>query len=360
MKHELTFSQATTPLAMTVAPDDSIWLVGLLSKSVSFGGPTLTKTDNAYYLVHLAADGSHLLSTTVASSQIVWLRGITTDAQGNVYVAGELVSADYATGSVVVRKLSSSGATLLDCTVASTGRGAAFDIALTPAGDMAIAGEFTGTIDFGVAKLASKTGSGGSPMVNGFVAILGAADGKPTMARAFGGTVEDLGYAIDVTRAGALRVGGYLTGPGEIGGTSVNGSTSGSPTPFVAELNATTGAANWVRVLGGDGVVFDTTTDSAGRTFAVGRFEGPGTGPARTAGSSTFVAVVQPDSTFTVALQTVTNGNGALHVAMDGLGGLWVGGEYSGNVNFGLGPLVASGSLGVTDIATYLIYLKPL
>ena len=106
--------------------------------------------------------------------------------------------------------------------------------------------------------------------------------------------------------------------------------------------------------------MFDTTTDAAGRTYAVGRFEGPGTGPARTNGSSTFVAVVQPDGTFTVPLQTLTNGNGALHVAIDGLAGLWVGGEYSGTVNFGLGPLVASGPLSASDIATYLIYLKSL
>jgi hypothetical protein len=302
LKRERLFSQATTPVAMTVAFDDSIWLVGMLSKAVSFGGTTLAKSDGAYYLVHLAADGSHLLSTTVTSSQVVWLRGMTSDAQGNVYIGGELLNADYTLGTPFVRKVSSSGVTVFERSMTSAGRGGVFDMALTPAGDIAITGYVQGTVDFGVAKLTSKTGSAGTAIENGFVAILGAVDGTPSMARAFGGTVEDLGYSIDVTRAGAVRVGGYLTGPGDVGGTAVNASTSDSP--FVAELNPTTGVANWVRILGGDGVVFDTTTDAAGRTFAVGRFEGPGTGPARTYQSSTFVAVVQPDASFTVVLQS--------------------------------------------------------
>ena len=49
-----------------------------------------------------------------------------------------------------------------------------------------------------------------------------------------------------------------------------------------------------------------------------------------------------------------------MDVAIDGLGDLWVSGEYSGNVNFGLCPLVASVPLSVLDTATYLIYLKPI
>ena len=105
--------------------------------------------------------------------------------------------------------------------------------------------------------------------------------------------------------------------------------------------------------------MFASTTDAAGRTFAVGRFEGPGTGPGRTAQSSSFVAMVQPDSSLKVVLQTVTNGNGAMDVARDGLGGLWVSGEYSGSVNFGLGPLVATGPITLFDTATYLIHLQP-
>ena len=359
--NEKAFNQAATPVAMTLGPDDSIWLVGLLTRSANFGGSTLPQTDNGYYLVHLAADGSHLLSTTVTSSQVVWLDALVTDAQGNLYMGGELVNTDYSVGTVFVRKVSSSGATIFDRTFASTKDiGAVFGIDLTPAGDIAIAGQFKGTLNFSVAQLTSKTGSAGTPVANGFVAVLGKADGTAMMARAFGGTVEDLGNSVQVTRAGALRVGGYVTGNGEVGGTAVSASASNSPTPFVAELNATTGAASWVRVLGGDGVVFDATTDAAGRTFAVGRFEGPGTGPARTTGSSSFVAMVQPDSSLKVVMQTLTNWNGAMEVAIDGLGGLWVSGEYTGSVNFGLGTLVATGPLSVSDIATYLIYLKPI
>jgi hypothetical protein len=59
-------------------------------------------------------------------------------------------------------------------------------------------------------------------------------------------------------------------------------------------------------------------------------------------------------------MQTLTNWNGAMEVAIDGLGGLWVSGEYTGSVNFDLGTLVATGPLSVSDIATYLIYLKPI
>jgi hypothetical protein len=361
VKREVSFPLAPTPSAVAVAPDDSLWLVGsLYDRSASFGGPTIAKSDMNYYLAHLAADGTHLFTTAVSAAQMVWLDAVTTDADGNVYVAGELVSSDYATSSVFVRKLGTDGITVFERAFSGTGPVSVVkDIAVSSSGSIAITGQIQGSVAFGATTVTSKTTSAGKVVGNGFVAVLSASDGAPSMARIFGGSMEDVGYAVQMTGTGALRVGGYITGTGEVGGKAVSSSAT-EVTPFIAELDASTGAASWVRVLGGDGVVFDSVTDAAGRTFAVGRFEGPGTGPGRTSGSSSFVSLVQPDGTSKVIMQTLTNGNGAMHAALDASGGLWIGGEYMGSANFGLGTIVPTGTVGVLDYADYAVYLKPM
>jgi hypothetical protein len=342
---KLVFANATTPWAIALDGADAIWLVGQLWRPVSFGGPTLQAIDSGYYLVKLAADGTHILSKAIARAHDTWIYGLATDAQGNVYVAGtlQMFATQPLTSSSFVSKFSPTGELLRDQVFAGTdSQNSAQGVAVAPTGEVVVVGEFAGSVTIGTTQLTSL-----APTLNGYVAVLDGTTLAPQRAMRFGAASFDLANSVQVTSAGAVRVSGLLSGATSIGGMTVQAHENGSP--FVAELSLT-GVASWVRVVSGRGIVFGADTNTAGRTFAAGRIDG--------ATHDAFLAAVGPDPTLTVPLRADTGemGNGALAAAADRHGGVWVGGEFSGTVDFGSGPLRAPNA---SQPANFLVHLEP-
>jgi hypothetical protein len=331
---------------MAVDPSGAVWLAGQLYRAIDFGGPTLQPVDGGYYLVRLNPDGSLALSRAVTRAGTVTVYSATTDAQGNVYVVGEVYTAGAPViDSAFVTKFSPAGDELYNREFACQGTNAyTTDVAVAPNGDLFIVGSYGYPLQIGTTLLTLPSSSIGS----GFVAALEPDTGAPRWASRFGGNNFDVGNSISVTSTGALRVAGMLSGQGVVGGKRVQGSPDGSP--FVAELTAT-GAGNWVALIDGTGIVFETDTNAADHTFAVGYVKDSDTT------NQTFVADVAGGVvTMPLRVPVSADSNGALYVAADRHGGVWATGEFQGTVDFGTGPL----SAGMPDtLGNFLVHLEP-
>jgi hypothetical protein len=343
--HSSTFVNAVTPEAIAVDLSRNVWLAGQLYRPVSFGGPTLQPVESGYYLVALAPDGTHVSSHAVARPGTTYVHALTTDPQGNVYVVGSRSSVTFpSTDSVFVTKFSPAGVEIFNSEFPGQGSSAwANDVAVAPNGEVIIVGTYNGPVQFGTTTLTLPTGS----IDTGFFAALDPDTGAARRAMRFGGPDFDVGNSIETTSTGALRVSGLVSGAATIGGTNVQADPRGSP--FIAELTAA-GAANWVALVDGSGIVFAADTNGADRTFAIGYLEG--------AIKETFVASVVADGTLTLPLRTpiASDTNGARFAAADRHGGVWVTGDFKGTVNFGSGPLDAGGP---TKFGNFLIHLEP-
>lgn len=343
------FANATTPAALAIDGSNALWLVGQLYRTVTFGtGSPLQPVDAGYYLVKLASDGTPLFSKAIARTDANVFGAVTyaikIDSQGNAYVVGglQLSGATY-TNSVFVTKFSSTGTELEDQVFPGSDSEAwAHDVAFAPSGEVVIAGSFNSSLQIGSTTLTCLAGTS----LNGFVAVLDPTTLAAERAFAFGGTHLDVAESIEVTSAGALRVSGALSGTSTIGGITLQADPTNSG--FIAELSAT-GTANWVHLIDGTSFVFESDTNGADRTFAVGRIDG--------ATSDAFVAAIGPDPTVTIPLRATTNGgNGAVFAATDRHGGVWVTGEFEGTVNFGLGPLTSAAPMQPTN---FVVHLEP-
>ena len=345
------FANEPTPRAMAVDAADAVWLTGPLDQPATFGGTTVQATSSGYYLVKLSSDGSNVFTKAIVREEpgTVWDGGysIAFDRDGNAYVAGILVlSAPEFHCSVLVNKFSPSGALLADAVFPSTSsmQATASDVAIAPNGDLVVVGNFDETLQVGTTKLISASGQ----YSNGFIAILNASDLSAKKAFSFGGAnYYDAGKAIEITSSGALRVSGILAGASSIGGNSVQAQTGGSA--FIAELTPA-GTANWVRLIQGDsqGIVWDTSTTTNDRTFAVGSVNG---------NNSALFAALDRDGNLTFPVQlTGASQNGALATAIDRHGGVWVALEGSGSSKFGtVQPIGASSE----PTANWLVHIEP-
>jgi hypothetical protein len=340
-----TFSNATTPAAIAVDPSRSVWLVGPLYRPVSFGGPTLDAVDGGYYLVRLNADGTHGSSHAVTRTGNAYVRNAVADPQGNLYVVGGISAPDFPVKeSVFVTKFSPEGAELWNREFPSQGTSAnAADVAVAPNGEVFITGIYATPLQFSTTLTLTQPATS---IDSGFFAALDPDTGAAKRAMRFGGTNFDLGNSIDVTSAGLLRIAGLVSGAATIGGLDVQAAATGSP--FVAELTAS-GAANWVRLVQGAGIVFAADTNDAGHTFAAGYVSD--------AIKETFIAdVIAGAATLPLRTTIPDDTNGALFVAADRHGGVWATGDFKGSANFGVGTISAG---GVATFGDFLVHLEP-
>ena len=342
----MTYAHAPTPSAMAIDPSDSIWLVGHLESGappVDFGGTPVTAVDG-YYLAKLSSDGAQLFVNAIAPPGNNYVEEMTTDGSGNVYVVGSRRPSGSVNESAFVSKFSPDGVPIFDrafpgSDTVTTPR----DVAIAPNGDVIVVGEFNATTQFGDFQITSLGAAG--HFMNAFVAVLSPTDGTPKQAFGFGGTTGDYAAAVDVTASGALRITGDVSGRATIGGIGVQADANGSA--FVAELTPA-GTADWALLGEGQSYLFQSDTNSADRTFVVGRIAGPTT-------SESIVGSVGSERTLSLPLRVQTDGS-ASHAAADRHGGVWVGGQFLGVVDFGTGPLAGPDATMPTN---FLLHLEP-
>jgi uncharacterized protein (TIGR03437 family) len=216
----------------------------------------------------LVIDPVLVFSTFLGGSVTDIANAITTDASGNVYVAGGTESPDFPVttgaipitgGSVFVSKINPQGTALIFSTyVGGTGGDAAYGLAVDSAGEAYIVGK-TGSMDFPVTAGALQTTIAGGE--TSFVAKLNAAGSGLEYATYLGG--QSVGYlccdaaaAVAIDTAGNAYVAGvtydysFPVTPGALQTKIGSGLASSA---YVAKLNPSGTALVYATYLGGSG-----------------------------------------------------------------------------------------------------------
>lgn len=313
-----------------------------------------------------------------ANAQYEWAKNIggylgvvttmTTDASGNVYVAGHFTgTADFDPGpgtanltaagqDAFFAKYTSTGAYVWAKKIGGNSLDAVNAITLRANGDIYLTGYFWGTANFNPAGTNNLTSSGNNDI---FFARYNN-DGVYQWAHRIGGTAYDEGTAIAVDASGNVYISGYFTG------SAVNFNTSGGTNnldcgngaaPFFAKYN-TAGAHQWSRAITGNG---DSKShamhrDALGNIYIAGYFSGsstdfdPGSGVINfsAAGYDAFFAKYNSNGDYMTAKAFGGNGDDrALSIGIDASSNFYVTGYFNGTADFdpnaGVANIVSSG-----------------
>ena len=173
----------------------------------------------------------------------------------------------------------------------SPGDDRAQGVAVGPSGEVAVAGAFAGTVDFGTGPLTSEHFPWADPNAakDAFVARY-TASGGPLWARRVGAEADDRANAVGVDAGGNVVVAGMVANYVDLGDGTVTGGGGGFD-GFVAVYAAADGAHVWSRRFGSSGTdtALALAVDPAGNVLVAGTFQGTvdlGGGPLVAAGGS--------------------------------------------------------------------------
>ena len=349
--------------ALALDPSSNVLLTGSYTGTVRFGpgAASLTSTAQATdpFVAKLDASGNVLWARDIpeTTGDVGAGRAITSDASGNVYLAGAI--AETATFGTIrltsggqtdafVAKLTPSGTFVW----ASASRGGSYPaattgsgIAVDASGNVGVCGSFSATVDFAPGTSGFALTSAGN--TDAFLWKLNP-DGTSAWVRAYGGTDHDEADALAFDASGDFLATGTFSGTASFGGTPL---TSGGANDIYVLKTGPTGQVLWVRAFQG------TSASSVGRGIAItgsgtivtsGDFSGtvdfdPGAGTyflASAGSTDVFISCLDASGNFVAARSL--GGTGAdfgLGVAANGAGTVAIAGIYTGPVTFGTSNL---------------------
>ncbi|MFN2315139.1 MAG: hypothetical protein ABR551_08765 [Gemmatimonadales bacterium] len=231
-------------------------------------------------------------------------------------------------------------------------------LATDPAGNIFVAGEFTGSVDFDPSSASRILGSLGGTDV--FVARYTPV-GDLTWAIRIGGGQDISVNALALDGGGNLLIGGGFAGTANFdpAGGVTSFTSNGGRDAYVASFTAA-GGLRWARGFGGtlDDQVLSVTLQAEGTAFASGTFAGtmpvdPGAGIAVTSIGDVDGFLASWNLTGTARWAFSVGGPGADSAAATAPapgGGVYLGGSFTGTADFGPGTTAAAlTSLGGYD-----------
>lgn len=223
------------------------------------------------------------------------------------------------------------------------------DLAVDGAGNVILAGYFSGTVDFDPGAGTTELTAVG--VADNFLAKYGAA-GALQWAVRFGGVGADLPHSVRVDSAGDIYAAGYFSGvnvdfdpgPGQTLRTS-----NGLWDVYVAKFTSAGGFA-WVVTGGGSAndEAFDLRLDPTGNVYVIGSFEGTlnlGGSPLVSAGArDIFMAKFSTTGAHVwSARYGDTGADNGYAITVDGSGNVFAAGAFSGSVSVGGAALANAG-----------------
>ncbi len=331
--------------------DGNVFVSGAFSGSVDFGGGALVSAGNQdAFVAKYDAAGNHIWSRRYGSTLVDYGRELAVDAAGNVYLAGFFTgTVDFGGGplmsagslDVFVLKLDASGGFLWNKRLGSTGADECEGLALDSSANVVITGYFNGTVDFG----------GGPIMSAGNQDIFLAkydASGAHVWSQRVGGTAYDYASAVACDPSANVVLIGYFFSSADFGGGALM--SAGNSDIFVAKYDPN-GAHVWSRRYGStfrdEGYAIDT--DPSGRVLAAGAFRLTvdfGGGPLTSSGNLDMFAL-QLDAAGTHQWSRRFGDaadDAARAIVDDGYGGVFLTGYFNFFVDFGGGEFVAAGA----------------
>lgn len=222
--------------------------VGLISRVGVNGAPSWTMT--------MANAGGSAYSV---------VRGIASDAKGNVFVVGEFRESTLVNNvnvnnagevDIFLAKLDAAGTTVWAKSFGNAKSQFGNSIAVDADGNVVITGRMEGSIDFGGG---TRSGGGGDDL---FIAKF-ANDGKQIWSRALGDNSSQIGYGVAVAPNGDVVVAGEIFGTMDFtGGISLT--SAGKADVFAARLAGSDGTTKWAHNYG------DSSNDQIATSVAVG------------------------------------------------------------------------------------------
>ncbi|HEU5249596.1 MAG TPA: SBBP repeat-containing protein, partial [Thermoanaerobaculia bacterium] len=342
--------------AKGVATDDSgnVLVTGYQgSYAVDYGGgPQLVRAGTDLFVAKYSSAGSWVWSKTIGGYGYDQGNAIAADDQGNVFVTGYIgvssVGVDFGGGPLssvggsdaFLVKYSATGGHVWSKRFGDTGNDNGMAVGADGSGNVFVAGTFEGTVDFGGGRLTS------SGLRDVFVAKY-SASGQHLWSKRFGGSGDDVAYAIAVDSAGDIALAGKYQGSINFGGGNL--SSAGGDDAFLVKLGGGSGSHVWSKDFGaGSG---DTATgvavDGSNNVVVAGYYSGSvdfGGGALSSLGVDVFVAKYSPNGGH---MWSRRYGNADSQLA-DGVaaasnGNVSVAGFFANTIDFGTGTLTTAG-----------------
>lgn len=346
--------------ALATDKDGNVIMVGAFDGTVDFGKDIhATAGGEDIFIVKLAPDGSTLWSRRFGDTLADVAICVTVTPADDIVVGGAFSgTVDFGNGPLTsagstdmfLLKLGSGGVTLWSKRFGDAASQSAAAVTVDPAGNVLIAGGFSGVVDFG----SSVVTSAGSNDV--FVAKFSPL-GMPIWAKSFGDGSSQSATSVATDAAGNIVLAGPNTGVFDFGGGPVGGGVSTDI--FVAKLEAGGGGHIWSKGFGDPSVqsVYGAGVDAQGNVAFGGRYGGSvdfGGGPLELAvnGENLYIAKLSPAGDFVFSRAFVTDftkHTGGF--AVDGMGHILMTGFLSGTADLGFG-------LVTSDLPSDLFVMK--
>ncbi len=285
-----------TVSGVAVDGNDNIVLTGQFEGVINLGGGNMGSAGSTdIFFTKLTAAGIHTWSKSFGDAAAQTASAVVADGNDNIVLTGQfegvinlgggnMVSAG--SGDVFLASFTSGGAYRWTITVGDENAQAAAGLTVDRDGNIFLAGNFQGEVDFGSGPLNSSGG------LDVFVANIDA-NGYHQWSSSFGDSDTQEVQAISTDSTGALLLAGGYQGAIDFGGGALT--SAGSVDAFLARLTAL-GDHLWSQSFGDtlQQVATDAGADSSGRTFLTGDFTGAidlGGGPLSSGGGlDVFVA----------------------------------------------------------------------
>jgi hypothetical protein len=350
------FGDGDTQSASTVSTDaaGNVIVAGDFYGTVDFGGGALTSAGSAdVFVAKFGPDGTHLWSKGFGDGNAQFARAVATDASGNVIVAGFFAGAvDFGGGAltsagredVYVAKFDPDGTHLWSKSFGDGNAQAAYAVFADASGNVIVAGDFDGSIDFGGGAF---TCAGG---MDGFVAKLDP-DGAHLWSKSFGDASDQHARAVTADASRNVIVTGDFAGSVDFGGGAL--ASAGGADIFIAKFDPD-GAHLWSKRFG-DGnsqVAYAVSADASGNAVLAGHFQGSvdfGGGALASASNwDIYIAKFDPDGAHIWSKSfNDDNAQYAAAARTDASGNVIIAGYYAGAVDFGGGTLTGADDTNV-------------
>ncbi len=234
---------------LSVDTNGNVIICGSFTGSTDLGaGPTNSAGQGDMFIGKYSSDGSYVWSKTFGGAYTDSANGVTTDADGNIYLAGSFSDAvDFGSGIMYaayggtdsfLAKFSPSGSNIWSKRFETFAADYAQGVAVDTNGAPIVIGYFLGTqIDCGGGWLTNHGGS------DAYVAKY-APDGSHLFSKNFGGSTADQAVGVTTDRSNNVYVLGWFSNSGEFAGTNLT--TAGGWDGFIIKLSPN-GTRQWVR-----------------------------------------------------------------------------------------------------------------
>jgi hypothetical protein len=345
--------------SLAVDADGSVLATGSFAGAVDFGGGALVATGSSdVFLAKLDTQGAYVWAKRFGGLQSQGATGMRVDSTGAAFVTGFFTGTiNFGTGGlpsggaadVFLAKVDSAGNTLWAKSFGDTANQYGEAVAVTAAGDVVLAGDYLGTINFGGAALVNSGGIGAMRL---FVAKLDT-NGQHKWSKSFGESGKISNIHLATSPQGDVGITGSFTGAVDFGGGLLV--ATGGSSFFVAKLDSN-GQHVWSKSFGDPGSATAATIvlDATSNAILAGGFLGAvdfGGGQLVSAGEGSADAFVAKFDALGVHKWSKRFGDafsqGANDVVLTPDGHIAVVGSMAGTINFGGGPLVSAGQSDV-------------